>query len=149
MKESARTLSEFESKQTLQAYDVPTSRERLAASADDAARAAAEIGFPVVLKLCGRRIAHKTERDLVRLALVDEAAVRAAAEDLLARARADDGDVAIRLGVGDGLFEHVVEHHGVGVKQQNVPATGVGVARRVSRPRRRHRAGAFSYFSPL
>jgi acetyltransferase len=48
-----------------------------------------------VLKLCGDRIAHKTERDLVRLALEDEAAVRAAAVELLGRARPEDGEVTL------------------------------------------------------
>ena len=56
-------------------------------TADAAARAAAEIGFPVVLKLCGDAIAHKTERGLVRLSLGDEGSVRAAGEELLALAR--------------------------------------------------------------
>ena len=41
------------------------------ATREAAARAAAELGFPVALKLCGDGIAHKTERDLVRLGLAD------------------------------------------------------------------------------
>ncbi|MEY3618998.1 MAG: hypothetical protein RL726_1696, partial [Actinomycetota bacterium] len=41
--------------------------EREVADADAAARAAVEIGLPVVAKLCGDAIAHKTERGLVRL----------------------------------------------------------------------------------
>jgi acetyl-CoA synthetase (ADP-forming) len=44
------------------------------------------------LKLCGRKIAHKTERGLVRLALAVAQAVRSAAVALLAARRADDGD---------------------------------------------------------
>ena len=67
-------------------------REALAA---DAAGAAEAIGFPVVLKLCGDAIAHKTERALVRLGLPDAAAVRAAASELLAQARPDDGPVQL------------------------------------------------------
>jgi len=95
MKESARTLSEYDSKQLLADYGVTVSREQLEQDAPAAARAAAALGFPVALKLCGDRIAHKTERDLVRLGLVDEDAVRAAAEDLLSRATPDDGDVGL------------------------------------------------------
>jgi acetyl-CoA synthetase (ADP-forming) len=49
----------------------------------------------VALKLCGRKIAHKTERGLVRLGLADKQSVRAAAESLLAARRADDGDAAL------------------------------------------------------
>jgi len=89
------TLSEHDSKTLLAEHGVPVARERLAADPAGAARAADEIGFPVVLKLCGEAIAHKTERDLVRLGLADAAAVEAAGADLLARARPEDGDVSL------------------------------------------------------
>ena len=89
------TLSEHASKQLLAGYDVPLAREEFADSPDAAAVAAARIGFPVVAKLCGEAIAHKTERDLVRLGLGDEAAVRAAATELLAKARPEDGEVGV------------------------------------------------------
>lgn len=51
------------------------------------------MGFPVVVKLGGEKIAHKTERGLVRLRLNDEEAVTAAATELLAAATAEDGEV--------------------------------------------------------
>ncbi len=96
MSDSAGTLlSEYASKQLLADYGVSVAREQLAKDADGAARAAAELGLPVVLKLCGDAIAHKTERDLVRLGLGSEQAVRAAAEDLLGRARTEDGEVEL------------------------------------------------------
>src|SRR5213595_1656007 len=90
-----RTLSEHASKALLAGYGVPVAREALAADAAAAALAAAEIGFPVALKLCGDAITHKTERNLVRLSLADGGAVRAAAGELLALGRPDDGDVAL------------------------------------------------------
>ncbi|HEX2484414.1 MAG TPA: acetate--CoA ligase family protein, partial [Myxococcota bacterium] len=90
-----RTLSEAASKQLLAGYGIPFARERVVASADDASRAAAEIGFPVAVKLCGDAIAHKTERDLVRLGRADAAAVREAGAELLAKARPDDGPVQL------------------------------------------------------
>ncbi len=89
------TLSEAASKDLLRGFGVPMPDERLAGSADDAARAAAEIGFPVVAKLCGDAIAHKTERGLVRLGLGDEESVRHAAQDLLDAATPDDGPVEV------------------------------------------------------
>ena len=52
----------------------------------EAVAAASEIGFPVVLKLAGDAIAHKTERGLVRVGVADAEAVRREAEDLLSRA---------------------------------------------------------------
>jgi acetyl-CoA synthetase (ADP-forming) len=90
-----RTLSEAESKRVLAAYGVPVADEQTAADPDAAVAAASAIGYPVVVKLCGAGIAHKTERGLVRLGLGDAAAVRAAGCDLLAAARPGDGPVEL------------------------------------------------------
>jgi acetyl-CoA synthetase (ADP-forming) len=89
------TLSEARSKQLLAEHGVPVLPERTVATVDEAVSAANDVGLPVVLKLCGDAIAHKTERGLVRLNLVDEAAVRDAAGALLAAARPEDGDVGL------------------------------------------------------
>jgi acyl-CoA synthetase (NDP forming) len=95
MKESTSTLSEFDSKQLLAGYGIPTTREGLAQNADEAVAKATALGFPVVVKLCGARIAHKTERDGIRLGLFDAAGVRQAAEELLALVTEEDGDVSL------------------------------------------------------
>jgi acetyltransferase len=92
---SGTTLSEHASKRLLEGFGVPVARDRLAPDAEAAVAAARELGFPVVLKLCGDAIAHKTERDLVRLALSSPEAVRAAAGELLSRALPEDGAVAL------------------------------------------------------
>jgi acetyl-CoA synthetase (ADP-forming) len=92
---TTRTLSEHDSKALLADYGIPLVDERIVATPADAAAAAEALGFPVVAKLCGERIAHKTERGLVRLNLNDPGAVDAAASDLLAAARPDDGEVAV------------------------------------------------------
>ena len=92
---SSRTLSEAESKEFLAPYGLPIAPEQVSATAAVAASAAARIGFPVVAKLCGDTIAHKTERGLVRLNLTDAAAVESAATDLLAAARPEDGEVGV------------------------------------------------------
>lgn len=54
------TLSEADSKTRLRDHGVPVARERLVATPDDAVAAADELGYPVVAKLCGATIAHKT-----------------------------------------------------------------------------------------
>jgi acetyl-CoA synthetase (ADP-forming) len=90
-----RTLSEASSKAFLAEYGVPVPAEHLVASAAAAVVAADAVGYPVVVKLCGDALAHKTERGLVRLRLRDAAAVTAAATALLAVAGPDDGDVAL------------------------------------------------------
>jgi len=89
------TLSEAASKDLLGRYGVPLVIERLADTAAEAATAAADLGFPVVAKLCGDAIAHKTERGLVRLNLGDPAAVEHAAAELLAAATPADGPVQV------------------------------------------------------
>ncbi len=92
---SGRTLSEADSKQLLAAHGVPFAPERVVATAADAVAAAEELGLPVVVKLNGDAIAHKTERGLVRLGLATAGAVEAAAAELLAAATPDDGEVGL------------------------------------------------------
>jgi len=87
------TLSEAASKELLATFGVPFPTERVVATVDDAVAAAGEIGFPVVVKLGGDAIAHKTERGLVRLGLGAADQVRDAAGALLAAATPDDGEV--------------------------------------------------------
>ncbi len=87
------TLSEAESKALVASYGIPVPDERLAPDARGAVAAADAIGYPVVLKLNGDAIAHKTERGLVRLRLGDAAAVAQAADELLAAGTPDDGPV--------------------------------------------------------
>jgi acetate---CoA ligase (ADP-forming) subunit beta len=89
----AATLSESDSLQLVARYGVPVAREQLAATPDAAVGAADDTGYPVVVKLHGDAIAHKTERGLVRLELRDAAAVHDAATALLAAALPTDGDV--------------------------------------------------------
>jgi succinyl-CoA synthetase beta subunit len=88
-------LSEHESKEILRGAGISVPAEELVGDPDAATRAAATIGFPVAVKLCGRGIAHKTERNLVRLGLADATAVRQAGEALLAARRPDDGEARL------------------------------------------------------
>lgn len=92
---SQRTLSEAESKRRLREHGVTFLDEHEVTTADDAIVAAAKLDGPVVIKLCGDRIAHKTERGLVRLGVQGDDAVGAAAADLLAAATPDDGEVSL------------------------------------------------------
>ena len=76
-------LSEREAKLFLAAHGLPTTREHLAMTADDAAAQAARLGFPVALKIESPDIQHKTEAGGVRLGLADAPAVREAFGALL------------------------------------------------------------------
>jgi succinyl-CoA synthetase beta subunit len=107
-----RTLSEAESKRRLAAAGVPVPDERLVDSPAAAAAAARDLGWPVAAKLCGEGIAHKAERGLVRLGLADAAAVEAAATDLLASARPEDGEVGVLVApMARGLRELIAGLH--------------------------------------
>jgi acetyl coenzyme A synthetase (ADP forming)-like protein len=71
-------LSAADTRAVLDAFGIPLVPERLAQTEDEAIAAAAELGFPVVLKTA-QAGAHKTETGGVALRLVDDAAVREAA----------------------------------------------------------------------
>lgn len=83
------TLSEHDSKRILAAYGVPTTRERLVASAAEATAAAKKIGWPVVLKACSAETAHKTELGLIAVGLANEKDLRTAFATLAKRAGRD------------------------------------------------------------
>jgi acetyltransferase len=79
VRKSGRTiLTEFESKQLLSAYGIPTVQTEIAATEEEAVKAAAAIGYPIVLKLYSLTITHKTDVGGVQLNLRDEVAVRKA-----------------------------------------------------------------------
>ncbi|HZP19298.1 MAG TPA: bifunctional acetate--CoA ligase family protein/GNAT family N-acetyltransferase [Bauldia sp.] len=86
---SGRTmLSEPEAKTVLAAYGIPVTATRSVATPAEAARAAAEIGGPVVLKILSPDITHKSDVGGVRLDLDTPAAVERAAADMLATVQA-------------------------------------------------------------
>ena len=72
-------LEPAEARAVLEAYGIPLVAERVAASPQEAAAAARELGFPVVVKTAEAGV-HKTESGGVALDLGDEEEVRAAAE---------------------------------------------------------------------
>jgi len=77
VREQGRTiLTEYESKQLLKAYGIPTVETRIAVTEEEAVQAAQEIGYPVVLKLHSLTVTHKTDVGGVLLNLRDADAVR-------------------------------------------------------------------------
>jgi len=79
VKKSGRTiLTEFESKELLSSYGIPTVPTQIAKSEDDAVKIADNFGFPIVLKLYSETITHKTDVGGVQLNLRNADAVRAA-----------------------------------------------------------------------
>lgn len=82
-----RPLTEREGKAVLALYGIPTSRERLATTADDAVAAAGAIGYPVALKVESPDLLHKTEAGALLLDVRDDGAVREGFARVLAGAR--------------------------------------------------------------
>jgi acyl-CoA synthetase (NDP forming) len=75
-----RTLNEAESMALLRSYGIQTVRQDVALNAEDAARVAREIGYPVVVKILSADVPHKTEAGGVALGLTSDAEVLAACE---------------------------------------------------------------------
>lgn len=84
---SGRTLlTEPEAKAVLDACHIPVvATQRVQATADDAVRAALDVGFPVVLKILSDDITHKSDVGGVALNLQDEEEVRNAVHTMLTR----------------------------------------------------------------
>jgi acyl-CoA synthetase (NDP forming) len=78
----ARVLFEHEAAGILEAYGIPTARSIPAAAREEAARAAAAIGFPVAVKALG--VAHKSDAGLVALGVGGEAGVLDAFDRIVA-----------------------------------------------------------------
>jgi acetyltransferase len=80
-------LTEFEGKQLLAAYGIPTVETIVASSESEAVEAAGKIGYPVVVKLHSESITHKTDVGGVRLNLRDAAEVQDSWRSILASVR--------------------------------------------------------------
>lgn len=76
-------LTELESKQLLDAYQIPIVPTTIAHSQEEAIAQAEKIGYPVVLKLHSETITHKTDVGGVRLLLNDAETVGRAYEAIL------------------------------------------------------------------
>jgi acetyltransferase len=76
-------LTEYESKQLLAAYAIPTVETLLATNPDEAVSAAQTLGYPVVVKLHSYTISHKTDVGGVKLNLQSEADVRVAYNEMM------------------------------------------------------------------
>ncbi|MBA4159072.1 MAG: acetate--CoA ligase family protein [Gemmatimonadetes bacterium] len=80
--EGRSRLSEVEVMEVLEAYGIPVAAHRVARTAEEATRAADEIGYPVVLKALSPRVIHKSDVGGVRVDLRDAAEVRAAFQQI-------------------------------------------------------------------
>lgn len=104
IKRGQSALSEYDSKLVIQSVGVPITREKLVKSAAAAVRFANEIGYPVVLKGCSDKAAHKTEMGLVKLKLASAKEVRNAYNEIMGKGIALDGVLVQEMIKGDREF---------------------------------------------
>jgi succinyl-CoA synthetase beta subunit len=86
-----KVLSEYDSKRVLAAAGIPVNREKLAKTRLEAVRFADDLGYPVVLKGCSDKAAHKTEMGLVKLKLESAEKVADAFDEIVGKGVALDG----------------------------------------------------------
>jgi acyl-CoA synthetase (NDP forming) len=80
-----RDLLLHEAVDILDGYGIPTTRGVAARSAEEAEEAAAELGYPVAMKVISESISHKSDAGGVQLNLRNASAVREAFDDMNAR----------------------------------------------------------------
>ena len=90
------TLSEYESKQVLASYRIPVTREELVDNVEDLFKAAAKIGYPVVIKGCSADISHKTEKGLIRVDVRNDEEASSAFKEITAAMDGADTSVLVQ-----------------------------------------------------
>jgi len=96
LRKGRKTLSEYEAKQVLAAYDIPVTREVLVKDKARLDAALGKIGFPLVMKGCSADIAHKTEKGLIHVDIRTVTEARKAFRDIMAGLEGFDGGALIQ-----------------------------------------------------
>lgn len=88
-------LGEYDGAELLRCYGFDLPPMKIVNSAEDAGKSAAEMGFPVVLKIASSQILHKSDAGGVVLGLKTAEAVQKAYDDIMENARAYKPDAQI------------------------------------------------------
>ncbi|HEV8110647.1 MAG TPA: acetate--CoA ligase family protein [Burkholderiales bacterium] len=88
---TGRLPAEHEARNILESYGIAGPQERFVATAEEAAQAAATIGFPVVLKGLVADMLHKSDAGLVKLRLTSADEVRDAAQKMISVVKSKSG----------------------------------------------------------
>jgi acetyltransferase len=95
LKSEQHLFTETESKALLSAYGIPVNRMETAATREEAAKIAKDMGFPVVLKINSRDITHKSDAKGVLLDLKNEQEVSDAYDKILQNAKSYDSKASL------------------------------------------------------
>jgi acetyl-CoA synthetase (ADP-forming) len=96
LEEGRTTLSEYESKQVLRSYGIPTTREYLVQDPRQLAQACEQIGFPLVMKGCSPELTHKTEKALILLDIRNQEEAATAFAELQARINSSEAAILVQ-----------------------------------------------------
>jgi len=102
-KDGRQSLSAADVYEILSAYGIPAAGWCMAADAEEAAKAAEQIGFPVVVKADAASVVHKSDMGGVAVNLQDAEAVREAAAGMRKNLAADDLRFFVQKYVPAGL----------------------------------------------
>ncbi len=124
LSDAGTVLNELDSKRLLAQYGIPVTAERLVGDVVQAKAAAAEIGYPVVMKVMSADIAHKSDAGAIRLGVRSDAELAEAFSEILEKAKAFNPAARI-----DGVLVQEMAGKGVevivGMKQD--PAFGPSI----------------------
>jgi acetyltransferase len=95
LKEQREVLTEPESMAVLNAFRIPTVRNAVARSPNEALVIAESIGFPIAMKVLSTDVSHKSDAGGVRLNINSAAEVRGAYQQLLEKVSANVPDARI------------------------------------------------------
>jgi acetyl coenzyme A synthetase (ADP forming)-like protein len=123
--EGRSTLNPTEGRLLCEACGIAVPRETLATNSGEAARMAATIGFPVVMKIVSTEILHKTEAGGVIVGVASAAAAEAAYSEIIASAKAYRPDAKIS---GVQIQQMLTGEHEVIVGALTDPSFGKVVA---------------------
>lgn len=90
-----RNLLEHECMALLAEYGIPVPRHALVKNADEAVKAAADIGYPVAVKIVSKDIIHKSDVGGVKIGLATEEELRAGVDGILANVAKNAPDAAV------------------------------------------------------
>jgi len=93
--EGRKSLLETEAKTVCMEYDIPVTKFKLAKSEEEAARYAATIGFPVVLKIVSPDIIHKSDVGGVIVGIKNQRDVRTGYKQIMRNVKKHNPDAKI------------------------------------------------------
>jgi acetyl-CoA synthetase (ADP-forming) len=96
LRKGQKTLSEYEAKQVLAAYDIPITKEILVKDKEHLEKAIQKIGFPLVMKGCSAEIAHKTEKGLIHVDIRTATEAKKAFREIMAGMEGFEGGVLLQ-----------------------------------------------------